>query len=557
MRCAPRGSRRCDFSLSAVRNPVSAIDVNHLALILHAHLPFVRHPEHEHFLEEDWLFEAITETYIPLLQMMQRLVNDNVPFKLTMSLTPTLCAMLRDDLLRERYVRHVDLLIDLAARESRRNRDRPQLAEVSQFYFELFTASRRFFVDDWKCDLLAAFRQLRDCGALEIIGSAATHGLLPLIREQSREAARAQVLIGRDEYVDLFGDEPKGFWLPECAYAPALDPILQEANVRWFVLDAHGLLFGNPQPQRAIYAPCYTPAGPAAFARDRDSSRQVWSAEEGYPGDPAYREFYRDIGFDLPLEHLGPVARGLRKFSGVKYHRITGRKKEKEIYDRAQAEKAADAHAAHFLEQRRAQFRQLAAAEFDPIVVAPFDAELFGHWWFEGPRFLELFIRKAAFDQKDFSLTSLSDYLQAHPTQQTIAPAASTWGDKGHLEVWIDKTNGWIYPHLQAAALQMTELARGNLTVLNGQVSGAAMELRDRILKQLARELLLAQASDWAFLMRTGTAREYATRRTLDHLARFNKLHDQFVTGAMDENFLADCEWRDNLFPNVNWRYYA
>src|SRR6202023_2236714 len=115
----------------------------HLALILHAHLPFVRHPEHEHCLEEDWLFEAITETYIPLLQMMQRLVNDNVPFKLTMSLTPTLCAMLQDELLRQRYVQHLDLLIDLAVRERERNREEPELAELSEFYFELFSASRR------------------------------------------------------------------------------------------------------------------------------------------------------------------------------------------------------------------------------------------------------------------------------------------------------------------------------------------------------------------------------------------------------------------------------
>src|SRR6266581_7522524 len=200
-----------------------------LALILHAHLPFVRHPEHEHFLEEDWLFEAITETYIPLLQMMQRLMNDNVPFKLTMSLTPTLCAMLQDDLLRERYVRHLDLLIDLALREQKRNRNQPELTELGQFYFELFSESRRFFVDEWKSDLLPAFRQLRDGGALEIIGCAATHGLLPLIQQQSREAARAQVLIGRDAYADLFDVDPAGCWLPECAYAPGLDPILQEA----------------------------------------------------------------------------------------------------------------------------------------------------------------------------------------------------------------------------------------------------------------------------------------------------------------------------------------
>jgi len=521
----------------------------YLAIVLHAHLPFVRHPEHERFLEEDWLFEAITETYIPLLRMMQRLVNDGVPFKLTMSLTPTLCAMLRDDLLRQRYVQHVDRLIDLAARERKRNRNQPKLRELAEFYFDMFSETRRFFVDEWKCDLLAAFRQLRETGALEIIACAATHGLLPLIEQQSCEAARAQVLIGRDVYVDLFDVDPAGFWLPECAYAPGLEAILQEANVRWFILDAHGLLFGNPRPRRGIYAPCYTPAGPAAFARDRDSSRQVWSAEEGYPGDPAYREFYRDVGFDLPLEHLGPIAHGNRKFSGVKYHRITGKKVEKELYDRAAAEKAADAHANHFLGQRSSQIRQLAALDVDPIVVAPFDAELFGHWWFEGPRFLELFIRKTAAGQGDFRLTTPSEYLAANPTQQTIEPAASTWGDKGHLDVWLDKSNSWIYPHLHGAALRMSECARAH--------ANDSTPLADRVLKQLARELLLAQSSDWAFLMRTGTAREYATKRTMDHLIRFNRLHDQFAANDVDEKFLADCEWRDSLFPNVNWRYYV
>src|ERR1700730_15164631 len=227
----------------------------YLALVLHAHLPFVRHPEHEHFLEEEWLFEAITECYIPLLRMMQRLVSERVPFKLTMSLTPTLCAMLQDGLLQKRYLEHVDLLIDLSRREIERNRDHPQLEELSKFYGDIFSETRRFFVEEWQCDLLAAFAQLRETGALEIIASAATHAVLPL---HSREAQRAQVMIGRDEYVNLFHSDPKGFWLPECAYAPGLERILQEANIRWFVLDAYGLMVGNPRPRRAIYAPGYT-----------------------------------------------------------------------------------------------------------------------------------------------------------------------------------------------------------------------------------------------------------------------------------------------------------
>src|SRR6266567_1857249 len=523
----------------------------HLALILHAHLPFVRHPEHEHFLEEEWFFEAITEAYIPLLRMMQRLMADRVPFKLTMSITPTLCAMLQDQLLRERYVRHLELLIDLAEREQRRTRKDPQLHQLANFYFELFSENRRFFVEECKYDLLSLFESFAQTGALEIIASAATHGLLPIAQQQSSEAARAQVLIGRDMHVDVFGAEPAGFWLPECGYTPGLDCTLQEADLRWFVLDAHGLLFANPRPCRSIYAPYYTPPGPVAFARDPDASRQVWSAHQGYPGDPAYREFYRDIGFDLPMQHLGPIARGSRKFSGVKYHRITGGDNEKQLYDRAAAENAAAKHASLFLEQRRQQIREISELGFDPIVVAPFDAELFGHWWFEGPSFLEQFIRQVA-NERDFRLTTPSEYLAAHPTQQIVEPAASTWGENGHLAVWLDPSNAWIYPQLNAAALRMCEVA-GRYAAEGSNMTDTC----DRVLKQLARELLLAQSSDWAFLMKTGTAREYATQRTIDHLARFNRLHDQFVTNNLDEEFLHDCEWRDNIFPNVNWRYYA
>ena len=542
----------------------------HLALILHAHLPFVRHPEHEHFLEEDWFFEAMTESYIPLLRMMQRLIDERVPFKLTMSITPTLCAMLQDELLCERYVRHLDLLIDLAAREQKRNRNHPQLRELADFYFKIFRETRRFFVEEYKCDLLASFRELRETGVLEIIASAATHGLLPLLQEPvvvegadlgapafypsaprstpTATAARAQILIGRDVFADLFGAEPAGFWLPECGYGPGLDSILQEANIRWFILDAHGLLFGTPRPCRLIYAPCYTPAGLAAFACDRDSSRQVWSAQGGYPGDPAYREFYRDAGFDLSWQHLGPVGHGTRKFSGIKYHRITGPGDEKELYDPVAAEEVAETQALHFLEERRRQIREVTTAEFDPIVVVPFDAELFGHWWFEGPRFLEFVIRRAA-NEKDFHLSTPSEYLAANPTQQIIQPAASTWGENGYFEVWLNPSNAWIYPRLHIAARQMSEVAQ--------RYAQECGPLADRVLKQLARELLLAQSSDWAFLIKTGTAREYAIKRTIDHLCRFNRLHDQLVANTVDEEFLRECELRDNLFQNVNWRYYS
>ena len=213
-----------------------------LAFILHAHLPFVRHPEHDDFLEERWLFEAITETYIPLLSMMQRLQREGIRFKLAMSVTPTLCAMLGDQLLCKRYVRHLESLIEFCKDEIGRHRKHPQLRKLSRFYFDLFSESRRWFVEECGCDLLKIFAALRKDGALELIGCAATHGLLPLLCEQAPETARAQLLIGRDVFKETFGEEPFGWWLPECAYSAKLNPLLQEANVRWFVLDAHGIM---------------------------------------------------------------------------------------------------------------------------------------------------------------------------------------------------------------------------------------------------------------------------------------------------------------------------
>jgi 1,4-alpha-glucan branching enzyme len=537
------------------------MSTGYLALVLHAHLPFVRHPEHDEFLEEDWLFEAITESYIPLLAMMERLGRDDVPFRLTMTVTPTLCAMLQDPLLRDRYARYLDRLVSLAERELGRTRDDERLRGLAEFYHEHFRQSReRFF--QWNCDLPAILRRLRDEGCLELAASAATHALLPLL-QQAPEAVRAQVFLGCDSYREIFQADPAGFWLPECAYYPGLENILREANLRWFIIDAHGLMFGQPRPRRAVYAPCYTPAGPAAFARDRDSSRQVWSATEGYPGDPAYREFYCDIGFELPLEYLWPESNSpIRKFTGIKYRRITDRHGAKEPYDPVAAARMVEAHAAHFLEVRRGQLNDLRALDFDPIIVAPFDAELFGHWWFEGPRFLESFIRKAAhgqqnlrltskeqFGHEDFQLTTPTEFLADHSTQQTVTPAASSWGLNGHLNVWVDQTNSWIYPHLHAATERMTSLARSQ--------AGDDRGLADPVLKQMARELLLAQSSDWAFLIKTGTAKHYATKRVTDHLLRFNRLYDELVTGRIDEGFLANCEWRDNIFPDIDWRRYV
>ncbi|MEW6157967.1 MAG: DUF1957 domain-containing protein, partial [Verrucomicrobiota bacterium] len=329
----------------------------HLILVLHAHLPYVRHPEHEKFLEENWLFEAITETYLPLLEILEGWERDGMAARLTLSLTPTLCAMLLDPLLQERYLRHLDGLIELAEKEIHRTTFDAALQPLARRYFEQFQTTRDRY-QSCHHDLVGAFRKFQDAGKLEIITSAATHALLPLLQSH-KPSVRAQILVARDHYHACFGREPRGIWLPECAYVDGVEQVLQEANIRWFVIDTHGILYSQPRPRYGVFAPVFTPNGIAAFGRDHDSARQVWSRHQGYPGDPRYRDFYRDIGFDLDYEYVRPyLPAPQRSFTGIKYFRITGRE-PKQFYDPTLASQAADEHAGHFLQARVAQFQEL------------------------------------------------------------------------------------------------------------------------------------------------------------------------------------------------------
>ncbi|WP_342381401.1 DUF1957 domain-containing protein [Myxococcus stipitatus] len=521
-----------------------------LALVLHAHLPFVRHPEHEDFLEEDWLYEAISETYLPLLLAFDSLADEGIRFRLSLTLSPTLVTMLRDELLMDRYAKRLDLLCELGEREVHRTRKDATFGPLATFYRDHFRSLRQAFHERYRRDLVSAFRRLQDAGHLDILACNATHGFLPLM-QQVPEAVRAQVSVAANHYRQHFGRDPSGIWLAECGYFPGLERILSAERIRYFFVDTHGLTDATPRPLHGPYAPVFTESGVAAYARDPESSQQVWSAEYGYPGDPSYREFYRDIGWDLDLDYIRPFIQptGDRKNTGFKYFRITGKTQDKQPYDPRLARERAVVHAGNFLFNRQRQLEHLATrlGGRTPVVVAPYDAELFGHWWFEGPWFLEAFIRKAAREQTSFELVTPSDDLRAHPENQVATPPMSSWGAGGYANMWLDGTNDWVYRHLHHCARKMVELAR--------DFPEATVPQR-RALNQAARELLLAQSSDWAFIMKTGTMVEYALRRTREHVRRFLRLHDDLRAGTLDDEWLGQVEGRDNLFPELDYRIY-
>lgn len=525
----------------------------YFCLVLHAHLPFVRHPEFEDSFEERWLFEAITESYIPLLRVMEGWERDGVDFRLTLSLSPPLISMLRDPLLQTRYLQHLDRLIELAESEVTRTRWIPDLQLSALHYHQSFQNCRDIFENKYHRNLIQAFAHFQNTGNLQILASSATHAFLPLMQHQYA-AVRAQVKLGVDCYTEAFGQPPSGFWNAECGYYPGLDLLLSQAQLKLFFLDAHGLLQASHRPRYGIFAPVYCPSRVAAFGRDVETSRAVWNAEVGYPSDPLYRDFYRDLGFDAEFDYISPYLHesGRRVATGIKYHRITGRVPlgKKEPYNLDAAHKRAEEHADDFTANRLRQVRRLGELmDRPPLVVSPYDAELFGHWWYEGPVFLDHVMRRLCAAKDLVEPINPSEYLARYPENQMVSPVYSSWGEGGYAEVWLNPSNDWIYRYLHAAADRMIESAR--------RYRGTTQELIRRTLNQMARELLLAQSSDWAFIMKMGTVVDYAVNRTKEHLENFNTLYEQIAAGHIDNETLARLEMRHNIFPAIEFEIYA
>ncbi|HTI69309.1 MAG TPA: 1,4-alpha-glucan branching protein domain-containing protein [Candidatus Limnocylindria bacterium] len=519
-----------------------------LALVLHAHLPFVRHPEHERFYEEQWLFEAVAECYLPLLAHMSRWTAEGLNWRLALSLTPPLCAMLDDSLLQQRIRRYLQERVELAESEIERWHLVPpaRLAAV---------ACRDRFVEalmTWDGEggkLLPAFRWHLEAGHLEILCCAATHAFLPFLLA-SPTFLKAQVELGVGEYRRHFGRLPQGIWLPECAYVPELAEVLAAAGLKWFPVEAHAFLYGRPTPLMATFRPVSLPNGLISFARDAASARQVWSRHEGYPGDPRYREFHQDIADHCEWGYVGRYLPGTenRVATGLKLHRVSGPGVEKDWYDRASALQAVQDHAAHFVAERIKACQEAKAwLACPPVIMAPFDAELFGHWWHEGPEFLDAVMRRLVASDSVAPATP-GELWREKGSFETCEIAASTWGEAGYASVWLHPANGWIQPRLRVVEGRLVAALRGAKVA-----SETPNAFQTRCLNQAAREVLLAQSSDWPFLLRMGTAGDYPAKRVSDHLEAAHQLLDASTClGAPPGGYLEARERQYNLFPDLN-----
>lgn len=674
--------------------------VGTFSLVLHSHLPYYRKAGMWPFGEEN-LYEAICETYLPLLNVLYELREEGIAPKLTIGITPVLAEQLADDYLKngfedyvaaiigriekdvERYTpegelaaakwtagekRHAKLEVAKAEWAARRTAgreaalatapdtvvatpnpealpDSPELTEtraqastaaapampealpdspeltvvdpaavtaavdaamlrvleaglaadpeptladipeealvlpeqpdprreLSVWYLAWFTSTLQAFRDRYGRDVLGAFRQLQDEGAIEIITSAATHGFSPLLARDS--SLNAQFKVGVASYRRHFGRDPKGVWLPECAYRPSLeseaaggvgefrppvDQFLRENGLEYFFTDAHAVvggktagyrrhigLYGNIEyvemPERPLsgldtFHGYWLPENPVAvYARNERAGWQVWSADMGYPGDPWYREFHKKDSN-----------------SGMKYWRVNGPGfdlADKDFYNPQMAAQRIAENSDHYVTLIHDMLKgyQDANGEEGHVVVT-FDTELFGHWWFEGPQWIKAVVRKMA-TGSGIRRQTVGELHASKPPAHAFALPESSWGAGGHYHVWMNPQVEWMWPIIHRCEKRME--------LLVAQFPEPSSPLVGRALAQAGRELLVLEGSDWPFLVTTGQAKVYATDRFNEHVERFDALVDALVSGTTTEELVAEYEAIDNLFPDLDYHVFA
>lgn len=519
-----------------------------LSLLLHAHLPYVRHPEQAHSLEERWLFEAMSECYLPLLAVFRKLAAEGVKYRISLSISPTLLGMWHDPLLQQRYLEHLRQLEKLAKAEMRRNKGTPRHA-LAQYWLNLYQSSRENFA---ACNNnpATAFGQLAADGYVELITCAATHAYLPLLRD-SEDALRIQLQLAAETHRQVFGSSAKGIWLPECGYYPGLEEYVAAAGFTWFTLDSHGVLHADNAPRYGIFSPLQCRNGVIAYGRNPAAAESVWDANSGYPGDADYLDFHRDLGYEAPEKDLPPYFRDPQNRipCGIKYHRVTGATTEKQDYDPQRAAQKAKHHAQDFLARQSRQLQEQAAyMDYPPLSCAPYDAELFGHWWHEGPQWLEHVLRGAASAKYALQTVTPSDYAARQYPLQTATPSISSWGEQGYHSFWLNQETAWVYPYLDDSTRRLRQWTEKNRNTDN--------LLHRRTLNMMLKYLLLAQASDWSFLLKAGTAADYARQRLEQYLSRFYYLEHGLQENRIDETALTGLEALDNLFPHLDFNHF-
>ncbi|MDR0386906.1 MAG: DUF1957 domain-containing protein [Treponema sp.] len=501
-------------------------------------------------MEEQWFFEALSDTYLPLLEVFDHLERDHVPFRLAISFSPLLCYMLQDECLIRHYLSYVDKQIEFGVWEMERTENDPDLYALARFYYDRAVDKRILFTERYEGNILNVFNYYQKKGRLEILTTAATHAFLPIYTGYP-EAVQAQIEVALSSFRRTFGKSPHGFWLPELGWSPELDAYLRAYSFNYTIADTHAGILRNPKTSRGSFYPVKTPSQTLVLFRDFRASRDIQDAETGYRLSSVYRDYHADAGFELPTGMIAPFlnARLGRVRTGYVYHTNGGRGQKKQVYDPALAANLVREQALSFLDARYSALCE--AAELggeEPVSLCAYDADTFGRFWFEGPRFLETLFREGAARQ-DVHFMTPGEYFGKQDRQGIAAlmPEFSSWGFNGYAESWIDASNDWMYPHVMRSLERMLELAERFPNDTG---------LKERALNQAAREILLVQASDWPRMLYNQEHAGYARNQIEMALRNFTTIYEALGSNYISTEWLTNLERRHNFFPNINYRVF-
>jgi 1,4-alpha-glucan branching enzyme len=525
-----------------------------ISIVLNLHTPFVCPPDPPWAAEDRVFFEALSDTYLPLLEALDRLEADHVPFRLALSLSPTLCHMLRDELLLKKYLEFTDRQIEFGLEEIKRTRGDPVLQKIARFFYDRAVDKRILFTERYGRNILKIFDRYQRKGKVELLTTAATYAFLPFYTNYA-EAVRAQLEVAVVSHHRFFGINPQGFWLPELGWNHEMDGQLRSYGFSYTIIDSHGLFLGAPPPARGSFYPVKTPAGIWLLSRDHYAARDLAEPGRGFPLDPHYQDCREDVGYELPAEAVWPFLGpgGVRTRTGFTY-RSQGDPQApaaspKPLYDPEQAAAEAREQARIFLENRIARFQK--AAEYmdeTAISLCAYDADALGRCWHEGSLFIEALFREGA-GRGEIQFMNPAEYLYKQPPASYAAavPEFSSWGANGYAETWLDAANDWIYRHVIRSLERMIELA---------ERFADDTGLKERALNQAAREILLAQASDWAKMLYKGESPEYARNQIEGALRNFTTIYESLGSNYISTEWLTRLERQHTLFPHINYRIF-
>ncbi|MCR5495533.1 MAG: DUF1957 domain-containing protein [Treponema sp.] len=529
-----------------------------LVFVLNATQEYIRHTgenAEKYASVSNYLFDAISETYLPLLKMLENLEKDNVSFKLSLVLTPVLCTLLEDKEIQSQYLAWLDKKVEFGQKEIQRTSGNPALQAICKNTFEKYQKDKELF-ESYNCRLVRKFYEFKKKGLVEFLATCGTDIFMPFYHDME-EVMSAQVESGILSFRNFFGDLPDGFWLPELGYYEGVEKIIKSYGINYTILDSRSFLFSKIEPKNGLFTPARFTNALVCYGRDYDSDTEIFG-QNGYCRDYAYKNLARDVGFTLAPEALEPyIAKGTSRYSmGYSYWNKSPINEDEagnandssNLYDAETAKKRLCEHAKLFLDSKVEKLNKAASLipEEDVTVLVTIDANRLRENWNEGILWLEQVLRMAAAEEIE---TASPRSIVDNPFKlQRIVPYYGSCSSSGYAEELLSSKNNWMMRYARKASERMVDLA---------ERFPAETGLKARLLNLGVKELMFAESSGWAKMMESEVFPEYAEMRFKQSINDFTAVFDALGSNTVSTEWLTKLESEHQIFPWMNYRIFC